>query len=44
MPKPSAKPLMMAFAAGDGRLNWFMGGQLLAVYLIFAVAFYFTPR
>jgi Ca2+:H+ antiporter len=34
---------MMAFAAGDGRSNWFMGAQLLAVYLIFAVAFYFTP-
>jgi Ca2+:H+ antiporter len=34
---------MMAFAAGDGRSNWFMGAQLLAVYLIFAVGFYFTP-
>jgi Ca2+/H+ antiporter len=34
---------MMAFAAGDGRSNWFMGAQLLAVYLILAVAFYFTP-
>jgi Ca2+:H+ antiporter len=34
---------MMAFAAGDGRSNWFMGAQLLAVYLILAVAFYFAP-
>jgi Ca2+:H+ antiporter len=34
---------MVAFAAGDGRSNWFMGVQLLAVYLILAVAFYFTP-
>ena len=34
---------MVAFAAGDGRSNWFMGAQLLAVYLILAVAFYFTP-
>ena len=34
---------MMAFAAGDERSNWFMGAQLLAVYLILAVAFYFTP-
>jgi Ca2+:H+ antiporter len=34
---------MMAFAAGDGRSNWFIGAQLLAVYLILAVAFYFTP-
>jgi Ca2+:H+ antiporter len=34
---------MVAFAAGDGRSNWFMGAQLLVVYLILAVAFYFTP-
>jgi len=34
---------MVAFAAGDGRSSWFMGAQLLAVYLILAVAFYFTP-
>jgi Ca2+:H+ antiporter len=34
---------MMAFAGGDGRSNWFMGAQLLAVYLILAVGFYFTP-
>src|SRR5262245_28372329 len=34
---------MAAFAAGDGRSNWFIGAQLFAVYLILAVAFYFTP-
>ena len=34
---------MMAFAAGDGRSNWFMGAQLVAVSLILAVAFNFTP-
>jgi Ca2+:H+ antiporter len=33
----------VALAAGDGRSNWFMGAQLLAVYLILAVAFYFMP-
>jgi Ca2+:H+ antiporter len=35
--------LMMAIAAGNGTSNWFMDAQLLAVYLILAVAFYFTP-
>ena len=34
---------MVALAAGDGRSNWFMGAQLLAVYLILAVASYCTP-
>jgi Ca2+:H+ antiporter len=34
---------MTAFAAGNGTSNWFMGAQLLAVYVILAVAFYFTP-
>jgi len=34
---------MMTFAAGTNRSNWFMGVPLLAVYLILAVAFYFTP-
>jgi Ca2+:H+ antiporter len=34
---------MVAFAAVDGKSNWFMGAQLLVVYLILAVAFYFTP-
>jgi Ca2+:H+ antiporter len=34
---------MVALAAGDGRSNWLMGAQLLAVYLILVVAFYCTP-
>ena len=40
--KPSLN-WFLVFAAGDGRSNWLMGAQLLAVYLILAVAFYFTP-
>jgi Ca2+:H+ antiporter len=34
---------MTAFAAGDGRVSWFIEAQLSAVYLILAVAYYFTP-
>ena len=34
---------MVALAAGDGRANWLIGAQLLAVYLTLAVAFYCTP-
>lgn len=34
---------MMAIASGDGRFNWFMGAQPLAVYLTCAVALYVTP-
>ncbi|MBV9033169.1 MAG: hypothetical protein JO182_01650 [Acidobacteriaceae bacterium] len=30
--------------AGDGESNWFEGVQLLAVYLILAVMFYYLPR
>jgi len=29
--------------AGDGRANWFKGVQLVAVYLIIALMFYFIP-
>ena len=29
--------------AGDGKANWFKGVQLLAVYVILAVMFYFIP-
>src|SRR5687768_18307434 len=29
--------------AGDGRSNWFKGVQLIAVYLIIALMFYFIP-
>ncbi|MFQ5890432.1 MAG: calcium/proton exchanger [Gemmatimonadota bacterium] len=34
---------IMAFVAQDGESNWMEGVQLLAVYLIFAIAFYFLP-
>jgi Ca2+:H+ antiporter len=27
----------------DGETNWFEGVQLLAVYLILAIAFFFVP-
>jgi hypothetical protein len=40
--KPSLN-WFLVFAAGGWRSNWFMGAQLLAVYLILAVAFYFMP-
>jgi Ca2+:H+ antiporter len=29
--------------AGDGRSNWFKGAQLIAVYAIIALMFYFIP-
>jgi Ca2+:H+ antiporter len=29
--------------ASDGRANWFKGVQLIAVYLIIALMFYFMP-
>jgi Ca2+/H+ antiporter len=32
-----------ALVAGDGRSNWFKGVQLVAVYLIIALMFYFIP-
>ena len=30
--------------ASDGECNWFEGVQLLAVYLIFGIVFYFLPE
>ena len=30
--------------SGDGECNWFEGVQLLSVYLIIAVLFYFLPE
>jgi len=36
--------LTAAFIARDGRCNWLEGLQLLAVYVIFALAFYLIPR
>jgi Ca2+:H+ antiporter len=35
--------LIGALVAGDGRSNWFKGVQLIAVYLIVALMFYFIP-
>jgi Ca2+:H+ antiporter len=35
--------LIGALVAGDGRANWFRGVQLITVYLIIALMFYFMP-
>ena len=35
--------LIGAFVAGDGRSNWFKGVQLITVYAIIAILFYFLP-
>lgn len=35
--------LITGQVAGDGRSDWLRGVQLLAVYLIFGLAFYFVP-
>jgi Ca2+:H+ antiporter len=35
--------LIGALVASDGRANWFKGVQLIAVYLIIALMFYFMP-
>src|SRR5262247_441934 len=35
--------LIGALVAGDGHSNWFKGVQLIAVYLIIALMFYFLP-
>jgi Ca2+:H+ antiporter len=35
--------LLGAIVAGDGRSNWYKGAQLIAVYLIIALMFYFLP-
>ena len=35
--------LIAAVVAGDGRSNWYKGVQLIAVYLIIALMFYFIP-
>lgn len=35
--------ILGAMIAGDGRSNWYKGVQLLMVYLIIAVMFYFIP-
>jgi len=35
--------LIGALVAGDGRSNWYKGVQLIAVYAIIAMMFYFLP-
>ena len=35
--------ILGAMIAGDGRSNWYKGVQLLMVYMIIAVMFYFIP-
>jgi Ca2+:H+ antiporter len=35
--------LNVAIASRDGESNWFKGVQLIAVYLVLALAFYFAP-
>jgi Ca2+:H+ antiporter len=35
--------LVLALVANDGEANWLEGAQLLAVYLILALAFFFLP-
>ena len=36
--------LIGAMVSGDGRSNWFKGAQLIAVYVIIALLFYFVPE
>jgi Ca2+:H+ antiporter len=36
--------LIGVMVAGDGRANWFKGVQLIMVYVIMAVMFYFLPN
>jgi Ca2+:H+ antiporter len=35
--------LIFAFVASDGRSNWLEGAQLLALFVIIAVVFFFLP-
>jgi len=35
--------LIAAFVAQDGETNWLEGAQLLTVYAIVALAFFFVP-
>lgn len=36
--------LIVAHIAGDGETNWFEGAQLVALYVLLAVAFFFAPE
>jgi Ca2+:H+ antiporter len=38
-----AAVVISALVASDGETNWLEGAQLLGIYLILAVAFYFIP-
>ena len=35
--------LVAAIVAGDGRANWYKGVQLILVYAMIAILFYFLP-
>jgi Ca2+:H+ antiporter len=35
--------LIGVMVAGDGKANWFKGVQLITVYVIMAIMFYFLP-
>jgi Ca2+:H+ antiporter len=35
--------LIGTLVVGDGRSNWYKGVQLIAIYLIIALMFYFIP-
>lgn len=35
--------LIAAIVAGDGRSNWYKGVQLILVYAMIAILFYFLP-
>ncbi|HEV2745450.1 MAG TPA: hypothetical protein VGV91_20020, partial [Rubrobacter sp.] len=39
----AASVIVTGFVALDGRSNWLEGAMLLGVYLISAIAFFFTP-
>ena len=39
----AAAALIAALVALDGESNWMEGAQLLAVYVILAMAFFFLP-
>jgi Ca2+:H+ antiporter len=36
--------LVGAIVAGDGRSNWYQGAQLMLVYAMIAILFYFLPE
>jgi Ca2+/H+ antiporter len=40
----NAPELIIAMVSGDGRSNWFKGVQLITVYVMMALLFYFTPE